>query len=373
MSEIRDRRIALSIALLTQPPLDRLLFERRPSRWQVYGDDVATATRSTVLSVDDDAGVRDAICLELEDDFDVVTTASGGAALDLLGRRHVDVILLDLRMPEMTGEEVLKKLRAARSQPPVIVMTVVDSVRTVVECMKLGAADYVTKPWEHGEVAATIQRILREIDGSPGVLLVSDDPVALVPVALALEGRIPVRTVSIAAASASNFSAQVVVLHAPDRSKVSALSDLPARFPHATTVWVRDELPKHIDKTLSDISANLGCLDVPRLSRVVLAAVELMVRDYGDPLSLDEIARSVGVSDDHLIRVFREAFGLTAGAYYVRLRIAAACRLLRDTDEKMDDIAHQVGYAGAANLSRAFKGVMGMRPGEFRRSSSYGA
>jgi len=43
--------------------------------------------------------------------------------------------------------------------------------------------------------------------------------------------------------------------------------------------------------------------------------------------------------------------------------------LLRDTDEKMEDIAQQVGYSGAANLSRAFKEVMGMRPGEFRRSS----
>ena len=68
---------------------------------------MATATRPTVLSVDDEAGIRDAICLELEDDFDVVTAASG---------------------------------------------------------MQLGAADYVTKPWEHGEVVATIQRILREID-----------------------------------------------------------------------------------------------------------------------------------------------------------------------------------------------------------------
>jgi YesN/AraC family two-component response regulator len=330
---------------------------------------VTTATRPIVLSVDDEASIREAIRLELEDDLDVLTAASGGEALDLLARRHVDVMLLDLRMPQMTGEEVLKKLRAARSQLPVIVTTVVDRVRTVVECMRLGAADYVTKPWEHGEIIRTIQRILREVDAPPGVLLVSDDAAALVPVALALEGRIRVRAMSVAAASVSNFPPQVVVLHAPDRSKVSALSDLSARFHHATTVWVRDESPKHIDKTLSDISAHLGRHAVPRLSRVVLAAVELMVRYCRDPLSLDEIARTVGVSNDHLIRVFREAFGLTAGAYYVRLRIAVACRLLRDTDEKMDDIAQQVGYSGAANLSRAFKEVMGMRPGEFRRSS----
>ncbi|PYN29764.1 MAG: hypothetical protein DME01_29240 [Candidatus Rokuibacteriota bacterium] len=95
-----------------------------------------------------------------------------------------------------------------------------------------------------------------------------------------------------------------------------------------------------------------------------------MVRYCRDPLTIDEIARTVGVSKDHLIRVFRETFGLTAGAYYIRLRIAVACRLLRDTDEKMDDVALQVGYSGAANLSRAFKEVIGIRPGEFRRSSA---
>jgi transcriptional regulator GlxA family with amidase domain len=43
---------------------------------------------------------------------------------------------------------------------------------------------------------------------------------------------------------------------------------------------------------------------------------------------------------------------------------------LSDTDEKMDDVAHSVGYSGAANLSRAFKEVMGIRPSEYRRSPS---
>ena len=83
---------------------------------------------------------------------------------------------------------------------------------------------------------------------------------------------------------------------------------------------------------------------------------------------MDEIAHRVGLSEDHLIRVFRQAFGLPAATYYVRLRIAVACRLLSDTDEKMDGVARRVGYSGAANLSRAFKEVMGIRPSEYRRS-----
>lgn len=291
---------------------------------------MVTATRPTVLSVDDDAGIRDAICLELEDHFDVATAASGREALDMLARQRVDVMLLDLRMPEMTGEEVLTRLRAARAHPPVIVMTVIDKLKTVVECIKLGAVDYVTKPWERGEVAATIQRILREAQASPGVLLVSDHPAALVPVALALEGSVRVRTMSVAAALASNFSAQVVVVHAPDDPKRSVISKLARRFPLAASVWVEDE-PSNLVKTLSDLHAHLSGVDVPggQLSRTVVTAIDVMVRHCDDPLTIDEIAQRVGVSKDHLIRVFRDFFGLTAGAYYVRLRIAVACRLFK--------------------------------------------
>ena len=99
-----------------------------------------------------------------------------------------------------------------------------------------------------------------------------------------------------------------------------------------------------------------------------MAAVQRMVSNCEDPMTIDEIAGRVGVSPDHLIRLFREAFGLPAATYHTRLRIAVACRLLKETSEKVETVAHQVGYSGAANLSRAFKDVMGIRPGECRRS-----
>ncbi len=293
------------------------------------GCDVDNEARPTVLAVDDEPGILEAVGYELDDDFTVITAAGGPEALDLLADRHVDAMLLDLRMPGMEGEEVLRRLRALRARPPVIVMTVVRETKTVVECMKLGAADYLTKPWEKGEPATRLRRVLREVEAVPGVLLVSDDPAALVPLQLALEHHGRATTMSVADASASDFPAQVLVLHAPDQA-----SAVPRRSP----------------------------------SRAVIGTIDLMVGHCRDPLTLEAIATRMGVSEDHLSRMFREAFGVPAASYYTRLRIAVACRLLRDTDDKMDDVARRVGYSGAANLSRAFNAVMGVRPGEFRRS-----
>jgi len=129
-------------------------------------------------------------------------------------------------------------------------------------------------------------------------------------------------------------------------------------------------MPRWTRRSKLNISKLLGSHAVPQRSpsRAVIGAIDLMVSHCRDPLTIETIATRVGVSEDHLSRIFREVFGLPAASYYTRLRIAVACRLLRDTDDKMDDVARRVGYRGAANLSRAFDAIMGIRPGEFRRS-----
>src|SRR5262249_19729654 len=219
------------------------------------GHEVAEPTRRTILSVDDEQSILDLIRIEFEDDFDVVTTRSGAEALDLLLHQPVDVVLLDLRMPQMDGEEFLRRLNSTRVRPPVIVVSVVRETESVVECMKLGAVDYVTKPWERGELRAAILRSLRPARATPGVLLVSDDPVALVPVQLALDFYVRVTAMSVAGALAANLPARVLVLHAPDATKVSALSALPPRFPGAAVVWVSND--SSIDPSLAALPSRL--------------------------------------------------------------------------------------------------------------------
>src|SRR5436305_7057831 len=132
--------------------------------------------RPVVLVVDDDAGVRESFRLTLEDHYDVVDVPDGLRALDAVRASQVDLVLLDIRLPEMDGIEVLERIKAIDEGVEVVLVTAVRTVRTAVAAMKLGAFDYLTKPFEEDELLAVIARALekraleREVTFLRGVL-----------------------------------------------------------------------------------------------------------------------------------------------------------------------------------------------------------
>jgi two-component system response regulator AtoC len=116
--------------------------------------------RPVVLVVDDDPGVRESFRLTLEDHYDVLDAPDGPTALEVVRGSQVDLVLLDIRLPEMDGIEVLERIKALDDGVEVILVTAVKTVRTAVAAMKLGAFDYLTKPFEEDELLAVIGRAL---------------------------------------------------------------------------------------------------------------------------------------------------------------------------------------------------------------------
>ncbi len=116
--------------------------------------------RAVVLVVDDDVGLREACRLILEDEFEVLDVPDGPHALEVLRSTQVDVVLLDIRLPGMDGLEVLEQAKVIDEQVEVILVTAVKTVKTAVTAMKLGAFDYLTKPFEEEEVLAVVRRAL---------------------------------------------------------------------------------------------------------------------------------------------------------------------------------------------------------------------
>ncbi len=116
--------------------------------------------RPVVLVVDDDPGVRESFRLILEDHYDVVDAPDGPGALDVVRASAVDLVLLDIRLPGMDGIEVLERIKALDEGIEVILVTAVKTVRTAVAAMKLGAFDYLTKPFEEDELLSLSRRAL---------------------------------------------------------------------------------------------------------------------------------------------------------------------------------------------------------------------
>ena len=114
-----------------------------------------------VLLVDDEPAIRRLLRTSLAaQGYRTLEAATGAEALALAGAGGIDVVLLDLGLPDLDGIEVLKRMRAA-SPVPVIVLTSREDERTKVAALDLGADDYITKPFGMAELMARIRTALR--------------------------------------------------------------------------------------------------------------------------------------------------------------------------------------------------------------------
>jgi two-component system phosphate regulon sensor histidine kinase PhoR len=117
------------------------------------------AEKTHVLVVDDEKVVRDGCRRVLTGKgYKIDTAENGQQALEILAAQPIDILLLDLKMPLMGGEEVLEKTRDAYPHIPVIVITGHGTVDTAVECMKKGAYDFITKPFQIEQFLITVER-----------------------------------------------------------------------------------------------------------------------------------------------------------------------------------------------------------------------
>jgi DNA-binding response OmpR family regulator len=116
---------------------------------------------AVVLVVDDEVRIRDLVRRYLEHEgHHVLTAGSGAEALEIAGHTAVDLIVLDLRLPDITGEEVAAEIRET-SDVPILMLTAKVDERDRIHGLEVGADDYVTKPFSPRELVLRVGAILR--------------------------------------------------------------------------------------------------------------------------------------------------------------------------------------------------------------------
>jgi response regulator RpfG family c-di-GMP phosphodiesterase len=118
---------------------------------------------SEILVVDDEASLRD-ICQDALEDagYKVYQAQNGQAALDFLAERNVDLVITDLRMPVLNGLELLKQIKTRDNDSAFLVMTGFGTIETAVESMKMGASDYLPKPFNINHLLLKVEKVLKE-------------------------------------------------------------------------------------------------------------------------------------------------------------------------------------------------------------------
>lgn len=124
---------------------------------------VTSQTKERVLVVDDEKVIRDIMTDFLDGEgYETVSVCNGKEALDKVITEPFDLVLVDLKMPVMDGMELLKEMRSRKLKAPVVMMTGYGTLESAVECMKMGAQDYIQKPFRMSDVLAVIRRTIRQ-------------------------------------------------------------------------------------------------------------------------------------------------------------------------------------------------------------------
>src|SRR5688572_33335621 len=116
------------------------------------------AKQKTVLIVDDDEGMRDTLTAILKRDYRVHRVGSGEAALPVFNREDVDLVLLDVRLPGISGFEVLRIVKENYGLVEVVMISAINEIETAVQAMKHGAYHYVTKDFDYDQLRSLVRK-----------------------------------------------------------------------------------------------------------------------------------------------------------------------------------------------------------------------
>jgi two-component system response regulator AtoC len=117
----------------------------------------------TILAIDDELSIRESYRIILSDAYRVYLAQDGATGLQILTEKHVDLILLDLTMPGMTGMDFLEQLDLRGEMVPVLIVTGSNTVDIAVKAMKKGAREFVIKPFDVDDLMTLVERTLEEL------------------------------------------------------------------------------------------------------------------------------------------------------------------------------------------------------------------
>ena len=288
--------------------------------------------RPVVLAVDDDSRVLDVYQAILEARYEVLTAANGRAALEILQSRTVDVVLLDMLMPGLNGIGVLEALKRLGIETNVVMVSGMNDTLCAFEALRLGASDYLSKPFDVGHLHQVIRRLTEDATPAaerpvsrtrtlPHALIVTDNVGLRAGLAVALRTRGRVDAVG-----ETRSALAVLARTRPDvivASDPAVAAELRAEAPAVPLLLAEGPRPD-FDELLRGIvdAFGIGHEDVRRFAAPVARALAYVSARSGRTC-IEAIAGAVGVSCSHLGHIFAEEMEMTVTEYVTHVQLEA--------------------------------------------------
>jgi len=276
-----------------------------------------SSVRACVLIVDDEEPVRVALRTILQSEYDIIEARSASEGLELLKEKHADLVTLDLWMPGSSGLEALRTIRASDEHLPVILITGHASLDSACEALKLGATDYIQKPFRVDELRTSIRNGLRrrEIPVLVDVAKSSGIPHGITQDSLALLGKasaafvhdiaspLQVLTILASLCSKSLASPQRPEVDADLRESVAQMESLLVWAVELVKGWQSIAVPSPYSRELLDVATLLDhaiaiVKPYAQLNRVLLTRAELpqKMEVVGDRIQLERALVNISLN-----------------------------------------------------------------------------
>jgi DNA-binding NtrC family response regulator len=123
-----------------------------------YEQEINMAQKGSILIVDDEVGPRESLRMILKPIYEIYTATNGDEALQVIQDENIDLVTLDLRMPGLSGIDVLREIKKVRADVEVIVITGYGTLTNAQEAIRYGAGDFISKPFNVADIIAIISK-----------------------------------------------------------------------------------------------------------------------------------------------------------------------------------------------------------------------
>ncbi len=333
-----------------------------------------------------------------------VRTSDSLEALRLLETRFIDAAFLDIRMPGLSGLDIIQKCREQPFCPRFIVVSGYSDFAYMKQAIQLGAFDYCLKPIQSEEADALLRRLEEELcqsrmQNGPDMLRRLSDPGTQTEFLRYLGFAEPADSLTVIAVLAAHLSDlwkmelpeqsflipmdghRAVLLTAAGPGEADALAERLLELPECRlAVGNLDPSAGQLGKLLEQLQTDLRLTNSEKpVIRSVLNAsndafgrlLEEVRTQYRQELSLQTLAQKYNLSYSYCSELFKAATGFTFSKYINQLRLTTAAELLRNSQQSVADICYQVGYHNYHHFVGMFKSYFNLTPTEYRQQGGH--